>query len=45
MLILREAMNAVGATKLMLKTGMWRMPVIVKKRRKLETTLPIKMLA
>ena len=38
MLILQVAINAVGATKLRLKTGMRRMPEIIKKRRKLETT-------
>ena len=36
-LILRVAMKAVGATKLMLKTGTRRMPAIFRKRRKLET--------
>ena len=37
MLILRVAMKAVGATKLMIKTGTRRMPAIIRKRRKLET--------
>ena len=37
MLNLRVAMNAVGATKLRLKTGMRQMPAIIEKCRKLET--------
>jgi hypothetical protein len=38
MLILRVAANAVGATKLSLKTGIRWLPLVIRKRQKLETT-------